>query len=275
MDRGSTRFQGFRSDYVEACGVRQHALVAKGKGEGPTVALVHGLSAESTDLKNMFGFFRKRARRVIAPDLPGHGLSEIPEGGMRAGGMMDTFSEALAKRLDGPAVLLGNSLGGLAVIRFAHLYPDLVRALILIAPGGGQMSAPQLNAFKAQFPSPNRAEARQFIDLLLTRPPWYRGIVERIVMHRFARPHIRELIDHVKPEHLLRPEEVASLKVPTLLVWGGADHLQKGQFPFFRDHAPAHFKVEKPEGFSHCPFMDNAKRLNRLMAGYWEDLLQT
>ncbi|MBA7569028.1 hypothetical protein ES708_10765 [subsurface metagenome] len=76
--------------------------------------------------------------RVIAPDLPGSGLSYKPE----AGYSIDFFVGIIREFRDtiglGRVLLLGHSLGGQIALIYAHTYPGDVEKLILIAPYGLQ-----------------------------------------------------------------------------------------------------------------------------------------
>src|SRR5262245_60758162 len=74
------------------------------------------------------GVLEEAGYRVLAPDLRGFGdrrLEPAPFSHVRD-------AEAL---LDGPAAVVGNSLGGRVALELAVHRPDLVERLVLIAPG--------------------------------------------------------------------------------------------------------------------------------------------
>jgi 3-oxoadipate enol-lactonase len=71
---------------------------------------------------------RAAGYRVLAPDLRGFGQQELEP--VPFSHVRDV--EAL---LDGPAAVIGNSLGGRVALELAMLRPDLVERLVLIAPG--------------------------------------------------------------------------------------------------------------------------------------------
>ncbi len=75
---------------------------------------------------------------IIAVDLPGHGKSDVPADGMRARAIDVMLCEALDALIVTPAVVFGNSLGGLAALRYAVARPERVCGLILNSPGGGR-----------------------------------------------------------------------------------------------------------------------------------------
>jgi len=65
---------------------------------------------------------------VIRVDLPGHGtMSEVEATGI------DDYVQALAAVISRPAIWVGWSLGGLAVLQLAKYYPERVAGLFLVA----------------------------------------------------------------------------------------------------------------------------------------------
>jgi pimeloyl-ACP methyl ester carboxylesterase len=99
------------------------------------VLLVHGAGASSAIW--MMAMARiARAARVVAIDLPGHGPSPLPEGGVTALGL-EAYRDALGVLAGtlclGPSLLVGHSMGGLVAIEAALAWPDKVRALVLCA----------------------------------------------------------------------------------------------------------------------------------------------
>jgi pimeloyl-ACP methyl ester carboxylesterase len=82
-------------------------------------------------------------RRVIVPDLPGHGGSAP----LRGAATLDPFAEAVLVVLEAeravPAPWVGHSLGGLVALRAAALQPEAVTGIVLAA-GAGISSATRL-----------------------------------------------------------------------------------------------------------------------------------
>jgi phosphomannomutase len=101
------------------------------------VLLVHGIYAGASSYE-----FRKlapllaRTRRVVALDLLGCGLSEMPELAYSAELFVEQIVDALGEFFDGPMCLVGSSMGGAFAIRAAVRAPDRVHALAVIAPTG-------------------------------------------------------------------------------------------------------------------------------------------
>jgi 4,5:9,10-diseco-3-hydroxy-5,9,17-trioxoandrosta-1(10),2-diene-4-oate hydrolase len=122
----------------EACARRSVdgvELAYDDEGDGPAVVCLHALAHGARD------FARLRARlgarhRVVALDWPGHGRSaadRVPTSATRYADLLGRFLDALG--VD-EAVLVGNSIGGAAAVRWAATHPDRVRGLVLENPGG-------------------------------------------------------------------------------------------------------------------------------------------
>ncbi len=102
--------------------------------ETPPVLLLHGLGVSGSVWQ---AFARRLAPRfaAVCPDLRGHGASDAPATGYAP----DDYARDLvglwgSGPLDGPAPVVGHSLGALVAVALAFLRPDLVSALVLVDP---------------------------------------------------------------------------------------------------------------------------------------------
>lgn len=98
-------------------------------GEGPSLLLVHGFGGAAWNFSELAPLLP--GRRLIIPDLPGHGASSPLPAPTLTG-----FADVLAEILDQPADVLGHSLGGVVALRLAERHPQLVRSLVLAAAAG-------------------------------------------------------------------------------------------------------------------------------------------
>lgn len=108
-------------------------FVADYGGTGTTMLLVHGLGGSHLNWMAV-GPELARGHRVLAPDLPGFGRTPIA--GRRASIAANVrLLERLLQRLGGgPAVLVGNSMGGLISLGLAAGRSDLLAGLVLVDP---------------------------------------------------------------------------------------------------------------------------------------------
>ena len=132
----------------------------------PTVVMLHGLGAGGASFGPMVTALRPHVRRVILPELPGHGFSAHPEDGgdITADLLLDAISDALDGLLDEPAIVLGNSLGGAVALGYALRRPERVRGLMLVSPAGAKMEADEWRELVSAFDLTTTAEARRFLE---------------------------------------------------------------------------------------------------------------
>lgn len=102
-------------------------------GTGPAMVLVHGLGGSHVNWMAVGARLAERAR-VIALDFPGFGRT--PLAGRSASiaanqAMLDRFLDTVVEE---PAILVGNSMGGLISLLQAADAPAKVRGLVLVAP---------------------------------------------------------------------------------------------------------------------------------------------
>lgn len=103
----------------------------------PPVVLVHGLSMSSL---YMLPTARRLAERyrVYAPDLPGYGRSQQPRRALQRALTIPQLVAVLRGWLDamriGPAVFVGNSMGGQYIVELARQQPERVLGAVLVGP---------------------------------------------------------------------------------------------------------------------------------------------
>jgi pimeloyl-ACP methyl ester carboxylesterase len=107
-------------------------------GMGEPVVLVHGLGGWAGNWRAVAPLLA-RSRRVLVPELPGHGGSEPHRNG-RADRSLEPYADAVLSVLKAegaaPAAWVGHSLGGLVGVYAASRHAEAVRALVLAAAPG-------------------------------------------------------------------------------------------------------------------------------------------
>lgn len=101
----------------------------------PVMLCIHGFSSTAFEYSLLAGELSPYVR-VIAPDLPGSGLSYKPEAGYSIDFFVSIIREFIEKIGVGRVLLLGHSLGGQIALIYARTYPGDVEKLILVAPYG-------------------------------------------------------------------------------------------------------------------------------------------
>ena len=103
------------------------------RGEGGEVLLVHGAASNARELlAAMEG--RLDGCRLIAPDRPGLGYSGIAHNAWKLEVQAAFLADILTQTATGPVVAMGHSWGSGVILRLALDRPDLIKALVLVAP---------------------------------------------------------------------------------------------------------------------------------------------
>lgn len=94
-------------------------------GEGRPVMLVHGFG-ETGNVWHTQATFLSRKFRIIVPDLPGSGGSEL-QTDMTMEGLAETLKALSGHECTEPFTMIGHSMGGYVMLAFAEKYPELLR----------------------------------------------------------------------------------------------------------------------------------------------------
>jgi pimeloyl-ACP methyl ester carboxylesterase len=119
---------------VVAQGVAAHVIEQGQSDEGiADVLMVHGAASNARELlAAMEG--RLGGLRLIAPDRPGLGYSGTPSKSHELGVQAAFVADVLRQTTTAPVVAVGHSWGSGVILRLALDHPELVKALVLIAP---------------------------------------------------------------------------------------------------------------------------------------------
>ena len=104
------------SRFVQAAGLRWHVQVM---GAGPTVVLAHGTGSATHSWRDLAPLLASRFT-VVAPDLPGHGFTQLPAPpGLSLAAMARSLA-ALLHALDAtPPLVVGHSAGAAVLARMS------------------------------------------------------------------------------------------------------------------------------------------------------------
>lgn len=232
----ATLLRGFEPHVAEIGGIRTRYWVG---GEGPPLVLVHGLAGAAYNFTELAPILAHR-RRVLIPDLPGHGgtaaLPAVESLGDLAGHV------ALVAEHEGmaPGAVLGYSMGGVVALRLAAERPDAVSSVVLLASAGIVSTTRQaelwLRLTTALRPARLVAHAREAI----ARRPGLRAAIFGYwgaEEPRTLSPEVVLGFLEAQPEHadvksaaraLVRDDPRAYLdrvRCPALVVWGARDRL--------------------------------------------------
>ncbi len=221
------------SRFVDVDGMDVHY---RDEGTGTPIVLVHGTGSALQTWDAWTGKLIADGYRVVRLDFPGFGLTgPEPRGDYRIEAYVD-FLDHVATRLGLQTfALAGNSLGGQIAWRYAAAHPERVTALVLVDAAGYPIAGTPPIAFRLGR-MPIAAKLMAHLD-----PRW---LVARTLRLSYGDPTrvTPALIDRYT-DMALRPgnraafgqrtsvpfddrtAELARLKMPVLILWGGRDHL--------------------------------------------------
>ena len=228
---------GFEERFAETKGCRLRYLVG-GPAEGAPLALVHGLggcAANWVDVAPMLA----ETRRVLVPELPGHGLSTPLPAVPNVAVFADRVAEIAEREQLLPAAFVGHSLGALVALRLALRRPDDVIALVLAAAAGISSTTRRaryglrilgiIGPRRFVAPWADSVAGSPFLryavfgrwgaaDPLILSPAAVEGFLEGTRLTSDSVSAARALVaDDVRPE-------LDELRCPTLVLWGARDN---------------------------------------------------
>jgi pimeloyl-ACP methyl ester carboxylesterase len=248
---------GYRQRWVRTEVGRMRAIEARAAGAGPPLVMLHGVGSRASDLGPLLHRLRGDAPHVVAPDLPGHGRSARPPGGMDPTVLQDAVFALLDAVVPAGAVVFGNSLGGLVAVRYALHRPERVRALVLASPAGAPMSADELVRFLARFEVDDPRVARDFVDSTFHRAPAPMPLMRPGLRARLLDPSVRDLFSRIRSTDLLTAEDLSAVRAPTVLVWGDAEGLLPSTaLPFFESNLGGAVHTVRLARAGHAPYVE-------------------
>ena len=224
---------------------------------------LHGLGDHSSLYPALPEYLVPHGIAVHAFDLRGHGRS----GGQRAylddwrdyREDLDAFVGIVAERAGGRPFLLGNSLGGLAVLDYALHHGRRLAGVIAAAPALGEVGVPRLLMAAGRVLSRvwPRFSLRTGMDLsgISRDPAAVQAVADDPLFHRVGTARLStEVVAAIARVQRLAP----SLDVPVLLLHGGGDTMvsPEGTRAFFaRLTVPDRELIEYPDAY-HALFAD-------------------
>jgi len=100
-------------------------------GEGPPIVLLHGPGEFAAKWMQVIPELVE-SHRVIAPDLPAHGASAVPDARLDAALAEGWLEELIARTCTEPPALVGHVLGGAIAARFAVARGAALDRLVLV-----------------------------------------------------------------------------------------------------------------------------------------------
>jgi 3-oxoadipate enol-lactonase len=250
------------------------------EGEGPPVALLHGLTAARRYVLHGSRVLPRRGLRTLAYDARGHGESD-PAGPGRGYAYAELAAD-LAALLDAQAgdrraVLAGHSMGAHTLIAHALDHPDTIAAIVAIGPVwiGAPATAESLAHWDALADGLERGGVDGFLAAYDDGldPRWRETLMriarDRLSLHRHPEAVAQALRDVPRSSPFDDLAELELLDVPALVVASG-DQADPGH-PYgvaeaWAERLPAATLISEGEGES--PLAWQGGRLSRAIAEF-------
>jgi pimeloyl-ACP methyl ester carboxylesterase len=258
-------------------------------GRGHPVLLLHGLGANKLSWLPLIGPLAERYR-VIAVDLPGHGVSSK----RRADHTPAYFAAVVRRLLDELGLdrvsLAGKSMGGRVALEVSATVPDRVSALVLLGPALAGLPFPFIAKFLhvvpteiGALPLPLRRQivARTIRSLFavperLPDHAYRAGAEEFIRVYRSGRARTA-LLSSVRGLVRDRPEafwaRVRENRAPTLVLWGEEDRLVPLRLGRLLAEEMPRCRLEILPGVGHVPQFEVPEITADLVRGFLDEVL--
>ena len=264
----ATAMPAGREGHVAVPGARIFYLDAG--GAGPAVVLLHASTGSARVWVHQWEPLERAGYRVIAFDRRGHGQTTTEPAGLPPVAAADDL-QALATALQLDRFhLVGTAAGGIVAIDYALTYPERLRSLVVANSLGGVTDETYLALGR-------RLRPKEFAALppdLRELGPAYRaanpdGTDRWLALERASRapgppPPPQPPRQHVTFQRL------EDLRVPTLLLTGGADmYTPPAALQLFAARIPGAASVVLPD-VGHSAFWEAPDAFNRAVIGFLE-----
>ncbi|MEL6538804.1 MAG: alpha/beta hydrolase, partial [Bacteroidota bacterium] len=209
------------------------------QGEGVPLYLLHGTGASLHTWDVWTEKFLQAGYRVIRVDLPAYGLTGPHPDGDYSPTMYLSMLEALRGHVQADSlVIVGNSFGGFLSWQYAISYPEQVQKMVLIDPSGAprpeetDRNPPlivRLARTKGVGEVLSKFTPRSIIEGNLKQVYHNDSLIAEETIDRYHEMSLREgnrqaFIDRVRnPYRAGGWEQLPSLTLPTLILWGEHD----------------------------------------------------
>ena len=207
-------------------------------GDGPPIVLLHGPGEFGGKWMRVIPDL-VTSHRVVAPDLPAHGASEVPDGPLDADRVLAWLAELIERTCPSPPTLVGHVLGGAIAARFAADQGDRLSRLVLVDTLGlGRfLPAPRFALTMVGFlarpteGSYNRFMRQCSFDLDGLREQmgerWDPFVSYNLDLARAPSAKAAGRLMREVGVPRIPPEDLARIAVPTTLIWGRHDRANR------------------------------------------------
>jgi pimeloyl-ACP methyl ester carboxylesterase len=177
--------------------------------------------------------------RVVAPDLPGHGTSEVFDWRLDADGLRAWLTGVIERTCPSPPVLVGHVLGGAIGARFAVNHSDRISRLVLVDSLGLARFRPAPRFALTMLAFLMRPTARTFTRFMRQcsfdldglhqelGPRWEPFLAYSVELARGPGAKVAGRLFREFGIPRIPADDLARIAVPTTLIWGRQDRANR------------------------------------------------
>ena len=263
------------ADFIELSkGMTRYEL--KGSKDAETIVLVHGYGVASYVWEPTYEFLVEQGYRVLRLDLYGHGYSDRPD----AVYGVELFSEQISELVEAlnitqPFHLLGLSMGGPVVTRFAHRFPEKLKSLTLQDPLVKPIGAKRISPLNIPF-------VGEYIFNVFMMPRNIEGHVNKTGKGSVFETYGDKYLEQAEYEGFRKAllsalrfmaihdydseyKQLAKTNLPKLLIWGSDDNTIPIKNADRLLALMPDLTYEIIEGAGHVPSMEVPNKFNSIL----------
>jgi len=238
--------------------------------EIPPVILLHGMLGDLSNWTTTVDALSSHGYRVLAPTIPVYALplgeTSVPD--------LAKFVRSFVQAMDlDQAVLAGNSLGGHIALLYALKYAHDVAALVLSGSSGIYEATLGTTTMRRQ----DRDFIRERTEMTFYDPAHAtEELVDEMLEIVNDRPRALRLIKIARSaDEETVTEQLGSLPMPTLLIWGSNDVITPPDVAEeFRDRMP-NARLHFIDECGHAPMIEHPDRFNQLTLEFLNALAES
>ncbi len=207
---------------------------AWGQAAQPAVVLLHGGSGSWTHWVRNIVALCDGGWRVLVPDLPGFGDSDLPSGCTDVDHLPEHLHAGLQQlQAAGPVALVGFSFGGMAAALWLQAYPQDAQHLVLVGAPGMGLTVPERIPLKGwrHLPTPEaqaQVHRHNLMALMLQTPEALDDLALKLHTANVQRDRM--------PRRRLSSTDIVAQVLPKLqarvsAIYGEHDALYRGRLP--------------------------------------------
>lgn len=219
-----------------------------------TIVCIHGCAGHLEQWQQQIAHLAQEYR-VIAPDLRGHGQSQVVASSYSLEEFLWDITQVLTKLgVNEPFVLMAHSFGGPIAITFAATQPQRVSHLVLVATGP-EMHLNPLHEFVVKLPFP-LGVLESLRPVLMPKSYAPVSVIQRVLAGTLFKWNGRQILPEVQ--------------TPTLLIAGQWDFIAPASQAEESQRLLPNARLEVVRYTRHLPHLERPDAVNRLIDRFLE-----